>query len=84
MMTGGSPLPIIQPTGRTIQGVNPTSGSWISARIQHSRPLPADAYRCQPDSSGVAPGMLGTIRLWENLQVTGQFSRVGARSATIH
>ena len=40
MMTGGSPLPIIQPTGHTIQGVN------------HIRFMDLSTYSAQPAVGG--------------------------------
>jgi hypothetical protein len=61
----------------TVDG--PAIASRISARIQHSQPLLADAYQCQPDNTGPRQAYPGRPREWENPQVSDRFSRPGER-----
>jgi hypothetical protein len=41
---------------------HPAATNVTGCRIQHSQPLPADAYQCQPDNSGPCQAYPGGIR----------------------
>jgi len=58
---------------------HPAATNVTGCRIQHSQPLPADAYQCQPDNSGAVPGILRQAWQWGNPQLSDGFSRSGER-----
>ncbi len=45
-----------------VGGLGPGGKQESFRRIQHSQPLSAGAYRCQPDNSGSCQADLGTAR----------------------